>query len=484
MNKPLLLFQGPIGTRSGYGDHGRDILKSLIEMDRFDIKIIDLPWGACPRNALKKENPDHLEIINRILNQPLNRQPDIFIQLSVPNEFRPIGKYNIGISAGMETTLIPPEWLEGLNRMNLIIVPSEHSKRTFISSTWTKTDKRTGQPVAQLKTETPVEVLFEGLDTNIFKKTNKKEKITNELWKNLSTIPENFNFLFVGHWIKGNIGHDRKDVGMLIKVFLETFKNSKNAPGLVLKTSGATLSVMDRNEIMKKINAIKSNIKAESLPNIYLLHGDLTEEEMNFLYNHPKIKVHISFTKGEGFGRPLLEATVSEKPLIVSGWSGHMDFLNQDLATLLPGELNNIDDSAIWEKVIIKESKWFTVNYGYASNAMKAVFKDYQKFSLKAKQLAIINKNKFSLEKMSKKFEEILNKYLSDHPKEVELNLPNASNDQNINLPDLPELPKLEQIGEMEDKELPKIKDPVHGSNEGSGDKDNTLPDASDLKEE
>ena len=49
--------------------------------------------------------------------------------------------------------------------------------------------------------------------------------------------------------------------------------------------------------------------------------------EMNSIYNHSKVKAMVSLTKGEGFGRPLLEFSLSQKPLIVSGWSGHMDFL-------------------------------------------------------------------------------------------------------------------------------------------------------------
>ena len=66
------------------------------------------------------------------------------------------------------------------------------------------------------------------------------------------------------------------------------------------------------------------------MPNVYLLHGDLTDKELNSLYNHNKVKVHITFTKGEGFGRPLLEASLTGKPIIAPGWSGHMDFLNSE----------------------------------------------------------------------------------------------------------------------------------------------------------
>jgi len=58
--KKLLVLQGPVSSRSGYGDHTRDILKSLIEMDKFDIKVVDLRWGDCPRNGIE-EKDEHLK---------------------------------------------------------------------------------------------------------------------------------------------------------------------------------------------------------------------------------------------------------------------------------------------------------------------------------------------------------------------------------------------------------------------------------------
>ena len=169
MAKPTMFIQAPVATRSGYGSHSRDIVRSLIEMDKFDIQIASLRWGNCPMNALDPNNPIHKSIIDRLLNQPLQRQPDVNVEIRVPNEFQRVGKYNIGITAGMETTLISPEWIEGCNRMDLIIVPSEHSKRTFIQSKWDKMDDRTKQKVGEMRIEKPVEVLFEGADENIYK---------------------------------------------------------------------------------------------------------------------------------------------------------------------------------------------------------------------------------------------------------------------------------------------------------------------------
>ncbi len=440
--KPLMLITGPPATRSGYGAHTRDLIHSLIKMDKFDIKVNSLRWGSCPMNALNEQNPKDKLILDRFLtDNNLPRQPEIHIQVSVPNEFNPLAKYNIGITAGMESTVPKAEWLDGLNRMDLNIVPSNFVKNTFSSVAYDKMDEQTKKPIGQLKMIKPMEVLFEGADTDIYKKTTEFSK---EFVDEMSSIKESFLFLYTGHWLQGNLGHDRKDTGMLVKTFLEKFKNMKNPPALLMKTSGATFSILDRNGILDKIENIKKSIDAKSLPNIYVLHGDLEDDEMNDLYNHPKVKAHVTFTHGEGFGRPLLEASFSEKPIIAPNWSGHIDFLNKRNCILLPGTMIDVDKSSIPKEMFQQGAKWFQVNYQYAGQMMFKVFKEYRKYNLNAKKMAVFNKTKFSLNNMTTEFENILNKYL---PKFVE-------QPQAVDL----KLPKLKKVGEAPKIKLPKLK--------------------------
>ena len=471
MSKPLMLFTAPVGTRSGYGHHARDLVRTLIDMDKFDIKIMDLRWGGTPRNALKTDNPDHVPIIERIMkNNQLQRQPDIHVQVTVPNEYQSIAKYNIGITAGIETTMCSPEWLEGMNRMDLNIVPSTHVRDVFQKTVWTQRDQQ-NKPIRQLKLEKPIEVLFEGADTSIYHKLNKDVKYPKMIVDEMKNVKTSFNFLFVGHWLKGIIGEDRKDVGKLIQVFLDSFKNLKTQPGLILKASGAGFSVMDREELMNKIKSIKGTIKADNHPPIYLLHGELTDEEMNALYNHPKVKAHITFTKGEGFGRPLLEASLSGKPVIASEYSGQLDFLQKPLATLLSGQLTNVHKSAQWEKVIIPESQWFTVNYNYASAVMKDVVKNYRKYELNAQKLMAINKSNFTRKKMQNVFEKILDRYIPEFPKETAISLPNLPQLQKVGDGKGIKLPDLGGVKDAPKVTLPKLKklnaeEPAAGSGE------------------
>jgi|LWDU01.1.fsa_nt_gi glycosyltransferase involved in cell wall biosynthesis len=445
--RPLVLVTAPVGTRSGYGSHSRDIVRSLIAMDRFDIKIWPVRWGSTPQNALSEQNPEDKPIIERILDSPnMDRQPDIHFHIVVPNEFSATGKYNIGITAGLETTIIPPEWIDGLNRMNLNIVPANFVNESVSKSVFDKHNEQTKEKIGELKCTTPIEVLFEGADTNIYKPTKEFSK---ELVDELKVIKEDFCFLFVGHWLQGSLGNDRKDLGMLIKTFLETFKNKKKRPALILKTSGATPCVLDREEIMGKLAEIKKTVSGD-FPNIYVLHGDLRDEEMNELYNHPKVKAHVSFTHGEGFGRPLLEASFSEKPVIAPNWGGQVDFLSSSNAILLPGSLNDVKKESLMKGMHVKGTQWFTVNYNYASKILKDVFDNYSKHLVKGKKLAIVNNTKFSLDGMTKKFEEILDKHLpkfDEPPTPVKLNLPKLKKVSSV-VKDAPkiELPKLKKV--------------------------------------
>jgi len=421
MSKPICLITAPVATRSGYGAHSRDICRALIKLDKYDIKIWNVRWGNTPMNALNQDDPNDKIIIDRLLKSPeLPKQPELHFHIVIPIEFNPMGKYNIGITAGLEMTACPPKWIEGMNRMNMNIVPSNFVKNTMNTIVFDITDEKTNQKKGELKNEKPIEVLFEGTDTNIFKKTNEFSK---QLVDEMKNVEETFNFLYVGHWLQGDLGKDRKDTGMMLKVFLETFKNMKRRPGLIMKTSGATFSVLDRELMLEKIESIKKTIEG-NLPNIYLLHGDFEDTEMNELYNHPKVKAHINLTHGEGFGRPLLEASISQKPVIAPNWSGHIDFLHKDLAILLSGELQNVEKGSVPDDFLVEGAQWFSVNYQQASAVMKDVYKSYKKYTLNAKKLGMVNKSKFSLDAMTRELGKILDKYVPEFPKEVELKLP------------------------------------------------------------
>jgi len=417
--KKLCVVSCPIATRSGYGSRSRDFVRSLIEVkgDEWDIKILPQRWGNTPQTALTSEDTD---LTSRIIGGQMQQKPDVWIQITIPNEFQPVGHFNIGISAVIETTQASAAFIEGCNRMDLTLVSSNHSKNS-LSAVYDRVDDKTKQKVGELKLEKPVEVLFEGFNETIYDNKLPIHQSVNDL---MSDVKEDFAFLFVGHWLQGNLGHDRKNISGLIKMFLETFKNKSKKPALILKTSITAPGITNVHEIRKRIEMIKGMVDSKNLPNIYILDGDLSDEEMNSLYNHPKVKSHTSFTRGEGFGRPLLEACVSGKPIVVSSWSGHLDFLHPDYNFLVGGKLDEVDPSAAndW---ILKESKWFSIDYGQAAGVMKWIYDNYKKAVEKSRKNRKYVKDNFTLDKMSSKLSEILDTYkVGEGPQQVELKLP------------------------------------------------------------
>jgi hypothetical protein len=427
--KPVFVISCPIDTYSGYGARSRDIVKAIIKTDKYDVKILPQRWGSTPWGFIEDHKDDWGFLQSHILTQPkLTQQPEVWAQITIPNEFTPVGKYNIGITAGIETTAVKGEWVEGCNRMNLVITSSEFAKKTFESMNYEVKNKQ-GQSQGHLKLATPIEVVFEGANTDLYKVIEQNQIKT----INLDSIKESFAYLFVGHWTQGDFGEDRKNVSLLVKAFYEVFKNKKNKPALILKTSGAGSSYMDRDIILNKINQIKKSVNSKDLPNIYLLHGDFSDSEVNELYNHSKVKAMISLTKGEGFGRPLLEFSLVKKPIIASSWSAHTEFLDSKFTVALKGELKQVHKSAVndW---IIAESQWFNVDYGQVGHYLKDVFENYKKYTDGAKRQAFKSKNEFNWDKMFDKVNQVLTERIPEFPKEVQLQLPKL------------ELPKLKKI--------------------------------------
>jgi len=435
MSKPLFVISSPFDTFSGYGARARDLIKAIIELDKYDVKLISQRWGETPW-GFTEENQEWAFLKQYALATPqLPKQPEIWMQITVPNEFQSVGKYNIGVTAGIETTVCSHEFLEGVNRMDLTLVSSNHAKKVFTDTKFERVNQQTGAKEGTISLTKPVEVVFEGANTEIYKVLDKVDTKQSFL-KNINDIPESFTYLFLGHWMQGDIGEDRKNVGLLIKAFYELFKNKTKAPALILKTSMMSSSYVDREEITKRIKQIRKTVKATTLPNIYLLHGEFTDEEINELYNHPKVKAMVNLTKGEGFGRPLLEFSLTKKPIITTNWSGHTDFLDPKFTTLLSGQLTQVHPSAA-NTMILRDSAWFSVDQGQIGHYMKDVFENYKNYIDGAKRQAYKSKNEFSWNNMKDTLDVLLTKNIPDFPKEVQLKLPQLKKI---------ELPKLNKI--------------------------------------
>jgi len=387
-----VIVEAPILNRSGYGNWADALLTSLIKYPLFDVKIIPCGWGNCvPRNS---ESSLDAEIMKRVI-RPTNNipEPDIFISVTIPHIIKPVGKiFNINFCAGLEVDQCPDSVMNGLNQYDLNITLSEFSKLNYMNS--------------KIKPIKPVEVVQWGHDTNIFKQYDTTEDI-------LKDIPNKEIFLYVGQITSHNLHCDRKNLVSLIKDFSLAFKGKADKPALLVKTSGVNFSIYDRDTTLERIRLAKEQVPDNDV-DVYLLHGELTDNELSALYNNNRVIAFVSETRGEGQGGSIAQMALIGKPTIVPAYSGYMDFLDSNSKMCVPGSLTQIPDEAVSE-YYVKGSKWYEVDHKAMQKTLHDFYYDTNiraEFNRQAKEAIDKNRSILSLEAMDKNLTKILNKYL------------------------------------------------------------------------
>ena len=372
--KKKVLVRAPLLTISGYGVHSRQIFEWARSRDDFDVSTQCLPWGVTPW-LINKDDKGGLvgDIMNRATDATESANYDISFQVQLPNEWDPkIAKFNVGITAAVETDRCHPSWIQNCNTMDLIIVPSQHTKNVLTSSGNLTT------PVAVVS-----ESYYEAIDR-----------------PNLEPLDvdfaSDFNFLVFGMFTGNNPENDRKNLYYTIKWICEEFEGNEDV-GIVLKVSSGRATKIDKAVTSKTLTQLIDQVRGKKKgPKIYLLHGNLSEEEIARLYVHPKIKGMVSLTRGEGFGLPILEAAASGLPVIATNWSGHMDFMKMGKFIGVDYSLAPIHPSRIDNQIFIEGSRWANVD---EKDAKRKIRKFYERSSLPtewAKDLQVKLKEKFS----------------------------------------------------------------------------------------
>lgn len=373
--KQKILIRGPVLSQSGYGEQARFAMRAIRSReDLFDVYILPVNWGQTGWVSLDNEERKWIDekIKATHAHTQQNGQFDISLQVTIPNEFERLAPINIGYTAGIETTKVAAVWLQKVNQMDKIIVVSNHSKEVFESTVYTAQDPNTGH-LMKLECNTPIEVV------NYPVRGFKKKKV------NLN-LDYDFNYLAISQW------GPRKNFDNLINWFIE--ENSDKEVGLVLKTSIKNNSIVDREFTEKKLKNIISahgDVKCK----VYLLHGDLSEQELAGLYQDKKIKCLISTTHGEGYGLPLFEAAYNGLPVVCVGWSGQKDFLympqkNGKLKPMFASveySLQNVQPEAIWNGVIEPESQWAFPEEANFKKRLREVRENNSKFTRSASKL-------------------------------------------------------------------------------------------------
>jgi len=394
MSIKRILIRGPILTSSGYGVHARTVYRSLAKRpDLFKLYVVPANWGQTGWISEDTQERKDLDKIIAETQIAINNKEhfDISLQVTIPNEWERLAPVNIGITAGIETTKVAPEWLQKANEMDKVITISEHSKNVFENTVYTGQHPETGETVT-LSLTTPIEVVGYPV---------KEHEVIDLGFK----LDYDFNYLTVCQM------GPRKNLGTLIQWFCE--ENFDQEVGLVVKTSIKKNNRIDREHTEEMLEVVLNNFPNRKCK-VYLLHGNMNEQEMNSLYNHPQIKCYTSTSHGEGFGLPIFEAVYNAMPVIVPGWSGQCDFLyvpdpknkkrNKPMFASVEYDLQPIQKEAVWDGVLVADSMWSFAREGSFKRRLREVRTGYGNWKKKAQKLQKWVKKEFSEEVIDEKY--------------------------------------------------------------------------------
>ena len=380
-----VLLEAPILTRSGYGEHSRLVFRSLIGNKNLKIFIDPLNWGSTSWISDFSEERKQIEecITNQAQAITLAQQTgqrisyDMQVRVGIPNEFEKKAPYSVCVTAGIETDRVSANWLMKTHQgIDKIIVPSSHSKQGFDTTSYEAVDQTTNTEVL-LECNCEVEVVPYPV----------KILEPDHLDFSLST---KFNFLSVAL-----IG-TRKNLEKMVKLFVDEFGNDENV-GLVLKTAFSRGSIIDKEKTISHLSKILKQYEGRKCK-VYLLHGDLTDEQVHSLYVREDIHAYITATHGEGYGLPIFEAAYSGMPIVATDWSAHLDFLSADykengktknkkLFAKVEYEMEEIPAHVVWQDILIEGSQWAKPKGLSFRKQIRNMYKNYGMYKKWAKVL-------------------------------------------------------------------------------------------------
>jgi glycosyltransferase involved in cell wall biosynthesis len=180
---------------------------------------------------------------------------------------------------------------------------------------------------------------------------------------------------------------------------------------------------MDRETIHADLQNFLKDYKDRNCK-VYLLHGDMTDEEMHALYKNSNVDALLALPHGEGFGLPIWEAAYSGLPVVATGWSGQLDFLvdeeGKEHFYNVAFDLQPVQDSVVWENIIIKESMWAYPREQSAKQQMRLCYEQMTNEETRGTEMTALEQyakslhERFSAEKQYAKIVNCLGDYVQN----------------------------------------------------------------------
>lgn len=344
-------WYGSVSQGQGYSGSGEHI---CIELEKIGCDIRNVHYSKTIWENLTEEG-------KRIRSKPFE-MADIAICYGFPVAFSSIDsyKYRFGMSM-FETDRLPSGkvWAgsntaDSCSKLNMLFVPSEHSKKLFSDSGVT----------------VPIEVVHLGVNMKKYYYLDRPKK------------RKTFTFLLLGNLTI------RKNPGLVVSAFISLFGNKPDVR-LVIKTTGGSIPKM-----------------IFPVDNIEVVDRYATPEEMFQYYYDADCFVFPS--RGEGFGLPPLEAMATGLPTIFSNNTGMMEFADPTYNYPIPSTMKSkaVRFPPEWGDV----GNWWETDIKDLKNAMLSVYNNKEEAREKGKLASEWVKNNWGFDKTALRIVELVKK--------------------------------------------------------------------------
>ena len=381
-----VILRGPVLSKSGYGTHCRQVFRWLLSRGH-DISCEITPWGITSWHVDPLAQDGLIGEAMRRTGKDTSGS-DLSLQVQLPHEWNPtLARMNVGVTAGVETDRVPANWVDVVKPMTLVIVPSTFTKEGFVKS---------GAPPEKIA------VVPEAFSDSLL-------EVTRDTPGNfeLSDVDTPFNFLLFGQVTSRDPETDRKNLLYTVKWFAEEFSGNKDV-GLIVKSNLGTNCVFHRSQLNSLFKTLVGEVRKGAFPRIYLVNGDMSDDDCASLMCHPKVSALVSFTRGEGYGLPIIDAAAAGLPIIATGWSGHMEYLRRGKFSKVAYDLVQIPHQKMEPSIFVEGSRWAMPQEADAKKRMRKMFESPENPREWAKELQVTIQREYSFSSLCSVYDETL----------------------------------------------------------------------------